>query len=88
MTFTTDAHGAADQSREAPRPDGRPSESSSARRSPPASESNHAIAGVLREARQAAENGTSQVIVIGVSGSGQLDLPAYSEFLAGDMADS
>lgn len=54
----------------------------------PASESNHAIAGALREARQAAEDGTSPVIVIGVSGSGQLDLPAYSEFLAGDMADS
>ena len=46
------------------------------------------IAGALREARQAAEDGTSPVIVIGVSGSGQLDLPAYSEFLAGDMADS
>ena len=28
------------------------------------------------------------VIVIGVSGSGQLDLPAYAEFLAGNMADS
>ncbi|NMD45810.1 MAG: TrpB-like pyridoxal-phosphate dependent enzyme, partial [Propionibacterium sp.] len=54
----------------------------------PASESNHAIAGALREARQAAEDGSSPVIVIGVSGSGQLDLPAYSEFLAGDMADS
>jgi tryptophan synthase beta chain len=54
----------------------------------PASESNHAIAGALREARQAAQDGTSPVIVIGVSGSGQLDLPAYSEFLAGEMADS
>ena len=54
----------------------------------PASESNHAIAGALREARQAAEDGSSPVIVIGVSGSGQLDLPAYSEYLAGDMADS
>ena len=54
----------------------------------PASESNHAIAGALREARQAADDGTSPVIVIGVSGSGQLDLPAYAEFLAGDMADS
>ena len=54
----------------------------------PASESNHAIAGALRQARQAAEDGTSPVILIGVSGSGQLDLPAYSEYLAGDMADS
>ncbi len=54
----------------------------------PASESNHAIAGALREARRATEEGTSPVILIGVSGSGQLDLPAYQEFLAGRMADS
>jgi tryptophan synthase beta chain len=54
----------------------------------PASESNHAIAGALREARKATAEGTSPVILIGVSGSGQLDLPAYQEFLAGRMADS
>ena len=54
----------------------------------PASESNHAIAGAVREARRATEAGTSPVILIGVSGSGQLDLPAYQEFLAGRMADS
>ena len=54
----------------------------------PASESNHAIAGALAQARKAAEDGTSPVILIGVSGSGQLDLPAYSEFLAGNMIDS
>ena len=54
----------------------------------PASESNHAIAGALRQARQAAEDGTSPVILIGVSGSGQLDLPAYSEYLAGNMLDA
>jgi tryptophan synthase beta chain len=54
----------------------------------PASESNHAIAGAVREARKAIEEGTSPVILIGVSGSGQLDLPAYQEFLAGRMADS
>jgi tryptophan synthase beta chain len=54
----------------------------------PASESNHAIAGALRQARAAAETGTSPVIVIGVSGSGQLDLPAYTEYLGGDMPDN
>jgi tryptophan synthase beta chain len=54
----------------------------------PASESNHAIAGAIAQARKATEAGESPVIVIGVSGSGQLDLPAYAEFLAGDMADS
>lgn len=54
----------------------------------PASESNHAIAGAIRQARLATEAGESPVIVIGVSGSGQLDLPAYAEYLAGNMADS
>ncbi|PFG17287.1 tryptophan synthase beta chain [Propionicimonas paludicola] len=54
----------------------------------PASESNHAIAGAIRQARLATEAGESPVIVIGVSGSGQLDLPAYAEFLSGGMADS
>ena len=54
----------------------------------PASESNHAIAGALAAARKATEDGTSPVILIGVSGSGQLDLPAYSEFLAGTMLDA
>lgn len=54
----------------------------------PAAESNHAIAGAVRQARQATEDNDSPVIVIGVSGSGQLDLPAYAEFLTGEMADS
>lgn len=54
----------------------------------PASESNHAIAGAIRQARIATQAAESPVIVIGVSGSGQLDLPAYAEFLSGDMADS
>jgi tryptophan synthase beta chain len=54
----------------------------------PASESNHAIAGALRQARQATADGESPVIVIGVSGSGQLDLPAYAEYLTGTMPDS
>ncbi len=54
----------------------------------PASESNHAIAGAIRQAKAATEAGESPVIVIGVSGSGQLDLPAYAEYLSGNMADS
>ncbi len=54
----------------------------------PASESNHAIAGAFQAAREAAEAGTSPVILIGVSGSGQLDLPAYAEFLSGTMLDA
>lgn len=54
----------------------------------PASESNHAIAGAIRQARQAAADGTSPVILIGVSGSGQLDLPAYADYLNGNMLDA
>lgn len=54
----------------------------------PASESNHAIAGALRAAREATETGEERVILIGVSGSGQLDLPAYADFIAGTMIDS
>jgi tryptophan synthase beta chain len=54
----------------------------------PASESNHAIAGAIRQARQATVDGTSPVVVIGISGSGQLDLPAYTEYLSGQMPDS
>lgn len=54
----------------------------------PASESNHAIAGAIAQAKKATEDGTSPVILIGVSGSGQLDLPAYAEFLAGTMLDA
>ncbi len=54
----------------------------------PASESSHAIAGAVRQARQAAADGTSPVILIGVSGSGQLDLPAFAEYGTGDMLDA
>ncbi len=54
----------------------------------PASESNHAIAGALAHLRTAADDGAGQVILIGVSGSGQLDLPAYAEYLSGQMMDA
>jgi tryptophan synthase beta chain len=54
----------------------------------PASESNHAIAGALRQVRAATEAGEAPVILIGISGSGQLDLPAYTEFLSGQMPDT
>ncbi|MFP5417053.1 MAG: TrpB-like pyridoxal phosphate-dependent enzyme [Actinomycetes bacterium] len=54
----------------------------------PASESNHAIAGALRQAKKATDDGSSPVILIGVSGSGQLDLPAYSDYFSGTMLDA
>ncbi|MDR0783893.1 MAG: TrpB-like pyridoxal phosphate-dependent enzyme [Propionibacteriaceae bacterium] len=53
----------------------------------PASESNHAIAGALRQIREIPP-GESPVIVIGISGSGQLDLPAYVEYLSGTMPNT
>ncbi|MDR1808144.1 MAG: TrpB-like pyridoxal phosphate-dependent enzyme [Propionibacteriaceae bacterium] len=53
----------------------------------PASESNHAIAGAVRQAK-ATPAGETPVIVIGVSGSGQLDLPAYTEYLSGEMPNT
>ena len=54
----------------------------------PASESNHAIAGALGHLRAAENDGEGQVVLIGVSGSGQLDLPAYADFLSGEMLDA
>lgn len=44
----------------------------------PAPESTHAVAGAVARARAATE---PEVIVIGLSGNGVLDLPAYHEFL-------
>jgi tryptophan synthase beta chain len=46
----------------------------------PAPESTHAIAAA---AKHVAGDPTEQVVVIGLSGHGQLDLPAYAEFLDG-----
>lgn len=48
----------------------------------PAPESNHAIAAACAEAaKYTGEPGTGPVILIGLSGNGFLDLPAYSNFL-------
>ena len=46
----------------------------------PAPESTHAIAAC---AAAVADSDVEQVVVIGLSGHGQLDLPAYAEFLDG-----
>ncbi|MGV9671630.1 MULTISPECIES: TrpB-like pyridoxal phosphate-dependent enzyme [unclassified Gordonia (in: high G+C Gram-positive bacteria)] len=48
----------------------------------PAPESTHAIAAA---AAHVADSDKDEVIVIGLSGHGQLDLPAYAEFLDGKM---
>ncbi|MBC7310830.1 MAG: pyridoxal-phosphate dependent enzyme, partial [Tetrasphaera sp.] len=54
----------------------------------PAPESTHAVAAALREARACAESGEEKSILIGLSGTGVLDLPAYQDYLAraGDQA--
>ena len=54
----------------------------------PASESNHAIAGAVAHLRAAEDDAAGQVVLIGVSGSGQLDLPAYADYLSGTMIDA
>ena len=54
----------------------------------PASESNHAIAGAIAHLRAAEDDGEGHVVLIGVSGSGQLDLPAYADYLSGEMLDA
>ena len=48
----------------------------------PAPESTHAIAAC---ASHVADSDKDEVVVIGLSGHGQLDLPAYAEFLEGNF---
>lgn len=54
----------------------------------PAPESTHAIAGALAEAKACTESGESRTILIGLSGNGALDLPAYDEYLRGEMTST
>ncbi len=51
----------------------------------PAPESAHALAAAARRLR---DSDTEAVVVIGLSGHGQLDLPAYEAYLAGDLANT
>ncbi|TXJ05698.1 MAG: TrpB-like pyridoxal phosphate-dependent enzyme [Aeromicrobium sp.] len=53
----------------------------------PAPESSHALAQAKRFALEANEQGTSPVIVIGLSGHGLLELGAYESYLAGRLED-
>ncbi len=54
----------------------------------PAPESCHAIAAAIADARTRTTEAGSASIVIGLSGHGQLDLPAYSAHLFGALADT
>ncbi|HYP46540.1 MAG TPA: pyridoxal-phosphate dependent enzyme [Propionibacteriaceae bacterium] len=51
----------------------------------PAPESAHALASAVGRLRDSDEQ---QVVVLGLSGHGQLDLPAYAAYLEGELADT
>ncbi|HUX39912.1 MAG TPA: TrpB-like pyridoxal phosphate-dependent enzyme [Rectinemataceae bacterium] len=52
-----------------------------------APETSHAVAQVIREAKQATEEGKERVIVFGLSGHGLLDLGGYASYFAGELED-
>lgn len=53
----------------------------------PAPESSHAIAAAIREAKKAKEAGESKVILFNLSGHGLIDMAAYDQYIAGDLAN-
>ncbi|HEX5113605.1 MAG TPA: TrpB-like pyridoxal phosphate-dependent enzyme, partial [Pseudonocardiaceae bacterium] len=53
----------------------------------PAPEPTHALAATVREALACKESGESKVILTALCGHAHLDLPAYGQYLAGDMVD-
>lgn len=53
----------------------------------PAPESSHAIAVAIREAKKAKEAGESKVILFNLSGHGLIDMSAYDQYIAGDLAN-
>lgn len=53
----------------------------------PAPESSHAIAATIREALKAKEEGVSKTILFNLSGHGLIDMAAYDQYLAGDLAN-
>ena len=53
----------------------------------PAPESSHAIAAAIREAKKAKGAGESKVILFNLSGHGLIDMSAYDQYIAGDLAN-
>jgi tryptophan synthase beta chain len=51
----------------------------------PAPETTHAIAGAIREAKKATEEGKEKVIVFNFSGHGLMDLVGYDKYLTGKL---
>lgn len=54
----------------------------------PAPESAHAIAGAIREAKRAKEEGVAKTILFNLSGHGLVDLFAYEQYLSGKLKDT
>jgi tryptophan synthase beta chain len=53
----------------------------------PAPEATHAIAEVIRQAKQADEEGASKTILFNLCGHGHFDLSAYEQYLEGKLVD-
>ena len=53
----------------------------------PAPEPTHALAATVREALQCKETGEQKVILTALCGHAHLDLPAYGQYLAGEIVD-
>ena len=53
----------------------------------PAPEPTHALAAAVEEALACKQTGESKVILTALCGHGQLDLPSYGRYLAGDLID-
>jgi len=52
-----------------------------------APEANHAIAQVIREAKQAKEEGTEKTILFNMCGHGFVDMAAYDDYFTGKLSD-
>jgi tryptophan synthase beta chain len=53
----------------------------------PAPEATHAIAQVIREAKQAKEEGSSKTILFNMCGHGFVDMQAYADYFEGKLTD-
>jgi len=53
----------------------------------PAPEATHAIAEVVRQAKQSDKEGVSKTILFNLCGHGHFDLGAYENYLAGKLVD-
>ncbi len=53
----------------------------------PAPESTHAIAAAVTEALACKERGEAKTILFGLSGHGNFDMQAYTDFLDGKLED-